>query len=292
MAQKLKNVFWWTLDHLPFHLRYYILFIYQKKRLPRFLCPKDYCDYVTSDNFFGRHKKHAFLADKLEVRKYVEEKGLGDTLVPLLGYWDDASKVDFDALPNQFAIKCNHSCGMNIICFDKSKLDIEDARAKLDKWMHTKHPKFFERHYKYIKPMILAEALIPSEEDGYFPRDYKIHCAHGKPVYIQCCFERTDNDAGRRVIYSTEWKNLHYVIADAHYSEEDIPRPKHLEEMLKGAKKLSEGLDYARIDFYDTDKGILFGEVTLTPMGGWLEYFTQEALDVMGKAIREGKQKK
>ena len=125
--------------------------------------------------------------------------------------------------------------------------------------------------------------------DGFFPMDYKIHCANGKPVFIQCCFERTSGDAGRRVIYDTNWKNLHYILNDSHYSNEEVERPKHLSEMLKAASVLSKGLKYARMDFYDTDKRVIFGEITLTPMGGWLSYFKQEALDLMGKAIREGK---
>lgn len=286
MIKKIKRFIWQVIENSPLWLKYPIHFRLKKKRWPHLLFPKDYSDFIASDNFFGRHNKHAFLADKLAVRDYVKEKGLGDILVPLIGYWDNASKIDFDTLPNQFAIKCNHSCGMNIICYDKTKLDIEETRKKLDQWMHTKHDIFFEQHYQHIKPMILAEELIPSNADGFFPPDYKIHCANGKPVFIQCCFERTNKDAGRRVIYSPQWKNLHFVIEDSHYSDEEISQPKHLVEMLHDAAILSEGLKYARIDFYDTDQGVLFGEVTLTPMGGWLHYFKQEALDEMGNAIK------
>lgn len=257
-----------------------------KKRLPRLIFPKDYSDYIARDNFWGRHINRAYLADKLEVRKFVTEKGLGGILVPLLGYWDDAYKIDFEALPNQFAIKCNHSCGMNIICYDKSNLDIDATRKQLDEWMHSKHPIFFERHYHHIKPMILAEALIPSNSDGFFPMDYKIHCAHGKPIFIQCCIERTEDSAGKRVIYSPEWKKLPYVNHDYHYTDAELARPKYLDDMLHAATILSDGLAYARIDLYETEKGVLFGEITLTPMGGWLTFFTKEALDLMGKAIR------
>jgi hypothetical protein len=277
------------IDNSPLIIRHTYNFRKIKGRWPHLLFPRDYCDFIARDNIFGRHNKHAYLADKLEVRKYVDNKGLSGILVPLLGYWDSADKVDFDTLPNQFAIKCNHSCGMNIICYDKSKLDIEESRKKLDFWMHSKHPKYFEQHYNHIKPMILAEALIPSNADGFFPPDYKIHCANGEPVFIQCCFERTDNDAGRRVIYSPQWENLHFIINDSHYTDAEVEKPKHLKEMLECASVLSKGLEYARVDLYDTDKGVVFGEITLTPMGGWLSYFKQEALDIMGKAIRKNR---
>lgn len=290
MIRTFKKIIWKIYENSPLFIRYPILFRLSKGHWPHLLFPKDYSDYIARDNFWGRHNRHAYLADKLEVRKYVESRGLGNILVPLLGYWDDASKVDFELLPNQFAIKCNHSCAMNIICYDKSKLDIEATREQLDEWMRTRHPVFFEQHYNHIKPMIFAEALIPSNKNVFFPSDYKIHCAHGKPIYIQYCFDRTGSDAGRRIIYDTNWKNLHYVIEDSHYAEIEMPRPKHLEIMLDNAKILSQGLDYARIDFYDTDAGVLFGEITLTPMGGWLHYFKQEALNLMGKEIRNGKQ--
>ena len=217
------------------------------------------------------------------------ERGLENILTKMYGKWDDASKIDFNTLPNQFAIKCNHSCGMNIICYDKSKLDTEATRKKLDKWMHENHSEFFERHYALIKPMIICEELIPNEADGFFPMDYKIHCAHGKPIFIQCCLERTDSDVGKRLVYSPEWKKLPYVVHDYHYTDDELPRPKHLEKMLEAAHILSSGLDYARIDFYDTEKrGVIFGEITLTPMGGWLSFFTQEALDLMGNEIKKG----
>lgn len=290
MIKKIKKIVWSIYQNSPLWIKYPIDFRLVKGHFPRLLFPRDYSDYIARDNYFGRHNKHAFLADKLEVRKYVEGRGLGDILVPLIGFWDDASKVDFGSLPSQFAIKCNHSCGMNVICYDKDKLDIEATRKKLDEWMHKRHPKDFEQHYRHIKPMILAEALIPSDEDGNFPTDYKIHCAGGHPVFIQVCIDRKESFAGHRVIYSPKWEKLPYTNHDYHYTDADIPRPKCLDEMLRIASILSTGLDYARIDLYEMGgEKVLFGEVTLSPMGGWLSFFTQEALDAMGKAIRDNK---
>jgi len=283
---KIRRIGGRFIDSLPMFVRYPIRFRIEKGHWPRLFSPRDYCDFIARDNYFGRHNKHAFLADKLEVRKYVEERGLSNLLVPLIGFWKDAGMIDFESLPNQFAIKCNHSCGMNIICYDKSKLDIEKTRKQLDNWMKQKHPIYFEKHYKHIKPMILAEALIPSNSDGCFPMDYKIHCANGKPVFIQCCFERTMEEGSKMVAYSTNWERLDYIAHTSHFKDKDVKKPKHLAEMLKDAAILSQGLKYARVDFYDTDDGVFFGEVTLTPQGGWLTNLTQEALDLMGEAIR------
>lgn len=274
---------------LPLQLKYPFHFRKVMGRWPRLLSPKDYSDFIARDCFFGRHNKHAYLADKYEVRKYVEKKGLSDILIPLLGVWDKAEDINFDTLPDQFALKCNHSCAMNIICYDKKKLDIEKTVKQLNVWLKTKHDVYFEQHYNQIKPRIICEAIIPSNEEGVFPMDYKIHCANGKPVFIQCCIERSNNSVGKRVVYSTEWKKLPYTNHDYHYTDTDIPKPQCLNRMLEVASILSAGLDYARIDLYEVGGKIIFGEVTLTPMGGWLSFFSQEALDLMGNEIIKGK---
>lgn len=288
MLKQIKKITWWTIAHLPFHLRYVIIFRIYKGHWPRLFHPRDYSDYVFIDCFYGRHNQRAYLADKLEVRKYVESKGLENILVPLIGFWEDPSDIDFDKLPNQFVLKCNHSCGMNVVVYDKNTVNTDDICKQLKEWLQMKHPIFFERHYGYIKPMIICEALIPNNGDGFFPTDYKIHCAHGKPIYIQCCVERNNESSGKRVIYDCDWNKLPFVLNESHYTDDDIERPKYLDEMLRVASILSKDLNYARIDLYETDKGVLFGEITLTPMGGMLSYFTQEALDVMGQAIKSG----
>ena len=274
---------------LPWQVAYYYDFTV-KNHIPR-LFKKDYSDYIFWDNILGRHIPHAYLADKYAVRKYVEDKGLGFLLTKLYGVWDNPADIDFASLPNGFAIKCNHGCDMNIICFDKSKLDIDATRQQLGVWLKQEYEFVYEQQYRHIKPRIICEELIPNNRDGNFPPDYKIHCANGKPVFIQACFDRSETDEGRRVLYSPEWKNLHYVKQDEYYTEKELEAPRHLKEMLEYASILSTGLKYARIDLYDSDERVYFGEVTLTPFGGWLPYFTQEALDVMGKAIREGKKK-
>lgn len=274
---------------MPWRMRYFCEYSYVRKRIPNLFKPKDYSEYIFRDNLLGYHKKHTFLADKYEVRNYVDSKGLGNLLTRLYGVWDDAKKINFHELPNQFVLKCNHSCGMNIICFDKSELNIPAAVDQLNKWMKQTHPIYYEVHYKKIRPLIICEELIKSDANGVFPVDYKIHCAHGSPVYIQYCSDRSEFSAGQRIIYSPEWKNLHFIKQDYHYySTEVIPCPPHLDVMLKSAAILSSELKYARIDFYDTDERVIFGEITLTPMGGWLSYFTQDALNLMGEAIQKG----
>jgi len=287
MIKVIKSIVWKLISLLPTKIEYLVLYVMFKNKLPNFFSPRDYSEFIARDIFFNRNNKKAYLADKYKVREYVKQKGLEQTLTKLYGVWDNANKINFDLLPNKFALKLNHSCGMNIICTDKDKLNFNDTINQLNLWLNSKHPITYESHYNRIYPLIICEEYI-SDEKGIFPMDYKVHCAHGEPIFIQLAFDRDEYTPGRRIIYDTNWKNLHYVINnDEHFANIEVPRPIHLEEMLNYASILSNGLDYARIDFYDTQDKVFFGEITLTPMGGWLSYFKQEALDLMGNRIRK-----
>ena len=134
-------------------LFYLYRFILIKKRLPK-LFNKHYSDYVFFDNLFDRHSKNFILADKVEVRKILKKRNLKHILPQLYFVYSSAEEIDFDVLPNRFALKCNHGAGFNIICNDKSKLSLQDTKNKLDEWLKKSHPIPFEGHYRRIKPKI------------------------------------------------------------------------------------------------------------------------------------------
>ena len=277
------------LSNLIFKLRYFKIYVRKKRRIPNIFSPKDYSEFIFKDIFFRNNDDKFVLADKYRVREIIRQKGLEKILPELYGVWENASDINFNELPKKFVLKTNHSCATNIICTDKNKLNITVVKENLNLWMKSKHPIFFETHYDKILPVIICEELI-SDKKGVYPIDYKIHCANGKPVFIQCCYERTKKSAGKRIILDINWEDLNFVSKnDYHFKNEIIEKPKHLEEMLKFASILSKDLKYARIDFYDTEEQVFFSEITLTPMGGFLSYFTQEALNYMGKAIRLNK---
>lgn len=286
MKTNIKSIFWQLIKLLPNKLRYIISYSIERRRIPNLIKPRDYSEYICRDMLFNRNDEKAVLADKYSVREYVEKRGLSFILTEMYGVWDNANKIDFEKLPDKFALKCNHSCGMNIICEDKSQLNQSQTIEQLNEWLSTKHSIYFETHYNKIRPLIIGEEFI-TDGTGTLPMDYKIHCAHGKPIFIQVCYDRNENSAGKRIIFDEDWKNLHFVInKDDHFSNLEVPRPYHLNEMLQYASILSSGLSYARIDLYDTKERVIFGEITLTPMGGGLNYFTKEALKFMGDHIR------
>ena len=271
----------------PIH--YFYKFIKIKRRLPRLFNPKDYSDFVFRDNLFQRLDKHYIKADKYRVRDFVSNKGLGHILPKIFNVWDNADEIEFDDLPNQFALKCNHSAGQNIICSDKSKIDENAAKEQINIWLSKKHPVHFERHYRLIKPLVFCEEYL-GNSDGSFPVDYKIHCAHGNPVFIQVCVDRSHSSQGFRLIYSPNWEKLDFVEEQYKSKDKDCyPQPpkKIFEKMLDYARILSKDLDYGRIDLYMINKKIYFSEITLTPTSGWLDLYTQEARDLMGQKIKE-----
>ena len=119
-------------------------------------------------------------ADKYRVRKYVQEKGLENILVPMIEHWDNPKKINWDKLPDKFVLKCNHGCAYNILCADKSSFDKEDAVKKMKKWMKEDFGAFnIETHYSKIVPHITCEEYL-----GECIIDYKFFCFNGEPKYI------------------------------------------------------------------------------------------------------------
>ena len=205
------------------------------------------------------------LADKYLVRDWVKEKIGEEFLIPLLGVYDRFEDIDFDKLPNQFVIKCNHGSAYNIIVKDKSKLDLVDAKAKLDKWMNEDFAfKSVELHYRDIEHKIIIEKYM---DDGTGDlRDYKYTCFNGKPEFIWIDSDR--HTKHKRNLYDLNWKQLPYKV-NSHYDTFPSPdKPERLDEMTQLAKILSEGFSYVRVDFYIINGKIYFGEMTFTSSSG------------------------
>ena len=201
-------------------------------------------------------------ADKLRVRDYVKEKGCGDILNELIAVWDKPEQIDFDALPQAFALKCNFASGFNWICPDKSKLDREACLAQFKRWYRRDFWRFSaELQYRTIPKRIVCEHYLGGDELV----DYKIYCFHGKARYILCCVGR---EAGHTKFYFFD-KNWNFcpITHDGLEAPADftLPRPRGLEKMLRCAETLSEPFPFVRADLYEVDGKVYFGELTFTP---------------------------
>lgn len=232
---------------------------------------------------YWQHPLKTECADKYLVRDYVKKCGFDDILIPLYGVWNKAEDIDFDKLPEQFVLKCNHGCGYNIICKDKRKINKEEIIKKLNGWLNETYGlEYFEFHYSKIKPRIICEKYLSSLEKSVI--DYKFLCLNGKPETILVCHNRDENGHPEFISYSLDWKRVNYL-NESSDSKRELPQPSKLLEMIDIAKRLSRPFPFVRVDLYEIDGHIYFGELTFTPQANILDYYTEETLLNWGKKL-------
>lgn len=256
---------------------------YWRKRghWPNFETPKDICEIMISKMASGEICKIAPYVDKLEVRKFIENWGLGKYLPKLYGVWDKAEDIDFDSLPNAFALKTNHGVGGHYICHDKSKLNKEIARERINKSLKTNFGVGAEKQYGLIRPKCFAEEyIIGAASNDYLPFDYKFFCCDGTIRGIMFCSERSTG--AKLVMYDTNWNRLDFI-EDYHTTDKEYSSPQGLEEMCKVATEIAQKFEYVRVDLYAVPNGkIYIGELTFTSEGGHSPYLTNEAIKAFG----------
>lgn len=220
-------------------------------------------------------------ADKVLVREYVKDKGCSEILNPIIGVFDNANDIDFDKLPDKFVIKCNHASGFNLICKDKSKLDVNKAVKKLNKWLRINYGKYVaEPHYCSIKPKLLIENFIDSNGKGL--DDYRIFCFNGEPKYIKVTPEVEETEFYN--YFDLNWNKVDFVKKEFE-SKINIKKPKNLDKMLEYARILSQGFEFVRVDLYNVEGVIYFAELTFTPTGGCCTKFTEEGAIKLGNEL-------
>lgn len=208
-------------------------------------------------------------ADKYAVREYVEKCGCGEILNDLYGVYDKVSDINFDKFPNKFVMKLNYGCGMNLICTDKSALNIKKTKRMLGRWMRSlQHLRLSEMHYSYIPKKIICEKFLDTHNNAA-PDDYKIYCCNGKPYYVMVCIGR---DKGRPKFYyfDCEGNLQREMTRDGLEAPADFQyeKPQGWNEMICYAETLSAPFPFVRTDFYLVDGKVVFGELTFTPAGG------------------------
>ena len=240
--------------------------------------PLTYNEKLQWLKLYDRNPAYTMMVDKYRVREYIAGKIGEDHLIPLLGVWERAEDIDFDHLPDQFVLKCNHDSGSVIVCKDKSKLD---RRAVVDKLRRALIPSRYywigrEWPYKDVPPRVIAEKYM-IDDSGVELKDYKFLCFNGKHRCTLTGTERFNKDGVKITFFDLDWNKLPFEQHDP-ASKEDIPKPVNYEEMRKFAEILSQDIPYARIDFYEVSEKTYFGEITFYPGSGILE-FTPESWD-------------
>lgn len=203
-------------------------------------------------------------SDKYMVRSFLEGLGLGDYLSELIGVWEDPNQIDWDTLPQKFALKNSNGCGYNIVCRDKAHLDEQETKKLLKKWLNE-HFGYFnaEPHYEVGSKRIICEKYIESAH--LLPVDYKIHCMNGFPKVLQVCDERTAKET-KYIYYDMEGHPLDF----GKYPQKmdmDIAA-EMLADMNRICRIIAPYFPYVRIDFFVNRGKLQIGELTFSPSAG------------------------
>jgi len=230
-------------------------------------------------------------SDKYEVRKYIESLGLKDILTECYGVWDRAEDIDFDNLPDKFVVKCTHDCGSTIVIRDKSKMNKQEVVDFLQAHLDVNYGyEWCELHYTKIKPRVIAESLIEMDSTGDLI-DYKINCIHGKPQYVEVIYGRelkSDGGSNHAVfdLYDIHtWLPMRQYKTNLDDNFRDVPRPENLEKMIEVAEKISQGFPQVRVDLYNVNGRIYFGEMTFFSASGMNNDLSREFQLMIGDRI-------
>lgn len=216
-----------------------------------------------------RKPEYMQIVDKYKVREYIAEKLGEEYLIPLLGVYDKVEDIDFDKLPSKFVLKCNHNSGLGMyICKDKSKLDIKMVKKGLKKALKQDYYLTGrEWPYKDVERKIICEQYLEDEETQEL-RDYKFFCFNGKATHVMVCKDRSSGNTKFHV-FDRDWNLFKYKKADLDLPENfTLSKPEQINEMFEIAEKLSKDFTFVRVDLYNCNGKIYFGELTLFPHSG------------------------
>jgi hypothetical protein len=247
--------------------------------------PKTLNEKIQWLKLYDRKETYTKLVDKYEVREYITNVLGEQYLIPLIGSWDNFDSIDFDTLPNQFVLKCNHDSGGIVICRDKSSFDFYNAKLRINKYLSRNYYRSREWPYKNVRPRIIAEKLM-LDERGNLPDDYKIMCFNGNVDNIMVCTGRFSADGVKFFFFDKDWNFLRYDKGDELLPDDfTLEKPKNLDEMIEVAAKLAAPFPFVRIDLYNIDGRVYFGEITLSPQSGFDSVLTYEADLLFGNKL-------
>lgn len=243
--------------------------------------PKTYNEKLQWIKLYDRRDIYTTMVDKYEAKKYVADIIGEDYIIPTLGVWDTFDEIDFDKLPDQFVLKCTHDSGGLVICKDKKVFDKEAAKKKINKSL-KKNYYYLGREwpYKNVKPRIIAESYMEDKKGEL--KDYKFFCFNGIPKML---FIASDRGIDTRFdFYDSEFNHLPFMQGHPN-REKKIDCPDGFEEMKKLSFDLSKDIPAIRVDFYNVDGKIYFGELTLFHFSGFVPFEPAEWDEKIGEWI-------
>ena len=251
-------------------------YFYHFRKLPNLKKPKTFNEKLQWLKIHDRKPEYTKMVDKYEAKKYIAENVGEEYVVPNIGVWEKFEDIDFESLPEQFVLKCTHDCGGLVIVKDKSKLDIEAARNKINKSLRRNY--FWEGRewpYKNVKPRIIAEKYLEDSRTGELP-DYKFFCFNGIARALFIATERSNESEETKFdFYDMDFNHLPFT--NGHPNANVIPaKPETFDKMKELAEKISKGIPLLRVDFYEVDGKVYFGELTFSHWSGMIPFKPEE----------------
>lgn len=231
---------------------------------------------------FYHHPDWNIVSDKVKFKTYITEKLGEGHVVPMYGAWDNLDDIehDWDSLPKTFILKANLSSDGNCIMIikDKDSVNFKELRKELKEWLRPENTLMnsFVTHIYNSTPMILAEEFISDISHQVY--DYKFFCYDGVPRY---CYVQTARKNSKITFFDMDWNKLDARFGD--HENCDVPKPKHFDEMLEIAKKLSVGFPFIRVDFFETESKLYMAELTFNNGGGLIPYTPKSFDEELGK---------
>lgn len=259
-----------SLSFLPDSFMVKVQYLIKTGRLLNLKAPERFTEKVQWYKLFYRNDNITRCSDKFDVREYVREKNLAWILNDIYGVWFDAESVDFSIFPSSFILKATHGSGTNIIVKNKEDIDLAACRLSFKEWLNYDGASLGrEWGYKNIQPKIIAEKLLPRNSNGDLP-DFKFFCFDGK---VHCLYVMVDyvddHDSGKLAFYDREFRPLNVFRKDFQPLKEPIERPENFTEMVRVAETLADGFPHVRVDLYNIDGTIVFGEMTFYNASGY-----------------------
>ena len=284
MLKRIKSFILWI---LPKNLAHKILYKLVMKKNLNLKNPADFNEKIQwlIVNKYG--SSEGILADKFLVKDIVKKMNINGLYIPkTLKIYRDANDINLDELPDRFVIKCNHGSGKVFICNNKDNFDIENAKKELNHELKINFAKLsLEYQYGFIKPLIIAEEYL-TDNNHKNPLDYKFYCFNGKVESLLVCSNREKEL--KLDDFNKEWEKLDYTF-EKFKSNENLQKPINFNNMIKIAEDLAKvnnkNMPFVRIDLYNINGKIYFGEYTFTPAAGMINYYKQSALNILGSKI-------
>lgn len=257
-----KGLFNWLSD---IHFLYVMYWARLGKRL-NLKNPQTFNEKLQWLKLYNRKPEYTMMVDKYEAKKHIASLIGEEYVLPTLAVWERFEDIDFNALPDQFVLKCTHDSGCFVICRNKAELNISAAEKKIKRSLKRNY--FFhgrEWPYKNVKPRIIAEKYIEDTENDALT-DYKFYCFHGIPRIMYIAKDHGKDPCTD--FFDMDFNHLPIKILDPN-AESIPPKPELFEKMQEFATVLSQNIPFLRVDFYEVNGQVYVGELTFFDGSGF-----------------------